>query len=115
MMPVRDRGHHLVEDKPGRGLDVLLVPESPKSKDVRAFGREYNEIAAKKRKQRKTDCFYAPFAPFRGYSLFPLLCLRCGIINMPAARVEKTSLPRKGAKDAKQRNQLWKTLCSCAM
>ena len=24
-MPVRDRGHHLGEDKPGRGLDVLLV------------------------------------------------------------------------------------------
>ena len=25
IMPVRDRGYHLVEDKPGRGLDVLLV------------------------------------------------------------------------------------------
>ena len=109
IMPVRDRGYHLVEDKPGRGLDVLLVAGraepaalTPKSKDVRAFGREYNEIAAKKRKQRKTDCFYAPFASFRGYSLFPWLCLPCGIINMPAARVEKTSLPRKGAKDAKR-------------
>ena len=31
---------------------------------------EDNEIAAKRHKKRKTDCFYAPFASFRGYSLF---------------------------------------------
>ena len=57
-----------------------------------------NEIAAKRHKQRKTDCFYAPFASFRGYSLFPWLCLPCGIINMPTARVEKTSRREKAQK-----------------
>ena len=42
---------------------------------------EDNEIAAKRHKQRKTDCFYAPFASFRGYSLFPLCSLCCGLIS----------------------------------
>jgi hypothetical protein len=36
---------------------------------------EFNEIVAKKRNQRKRFRFYAPFAPFRGYSLVP----RCGL------------------------------------
>ncbi|MCX6922589.1 MAG: hypothetical protein NT154_05145 [Verrucomicrobia bacterium] len=37
---------------------------------VKSIG-QYNEIAAKRRKKRKTYCSYAPFASFRGYSLFP--------------------------------------------
>ena len=44
---------------------------------------EDNEIAAKRHKKRKTDCFYAPFASFRGYSLFPLCSLCCGLISKP--------------------------------
>ena len=43
---------------------------------------EDNEIAAKRHKKRKTDCFYAPFASFRGYSLFPLCSLCCGLISI---------------------------------
>ena len=46
---------------------------------------EDNEIAAKRHKKRKTDCFYAPFASFRGYSLFPLCRLCCGLISICAA------------------------------
>ena len=43
---------------------------------------EDREIAAKRHKKRKTDCFYAPF---RGYSLFPLCSLCWGIISTPNA------------------------------
>ncbi len=47
---------------------------------------EDNEIAAKRHKKRKTDCFYAPFASFCGYSLFPLCRLCCGLLsNLPRA------------------------------
>jgi len=42
---------------------------------------EYNEIAVKRLKKRKTNCFYAPF---RGYSLFPLCSLCCGLISIVA-------------------------------
>ncbi len=42
---------------------------------------EDNKIAAKRHKKRKIDCFYAPFAPFRGYSLSPLWSLCCGLIS----------------------------------
>jgi hypothetical protein len=42
---------------------------------------EDNEIAAKRHKQRKTDCVYGPFASFRGYSLFPWCRLGCGLIS----------------------------------
>ena len=44
---------------------------------------EDNEIAAKRHKKRKIECFYAPFASFRGYSLFPLCSLCCGLISKP--------------------------------
>jgi len=42
---------------------------------------ENNVIAAKRHKKRKTDCFYAPFASFRGYSLFPLCSLSCSLLS----------------------------------
>ena len=42
---------------------------------------EDDEIAAKRHKKRKTYCFYAPFASFRGYALFPLCSLCCGLIS----------------------------------
>jgi hypothetical protein len=42
---------------------------------------ENNEIAAKRHKKRKTYYFYAPFASFRGYSLFPLCRLCCGLVS----------------------------------
>ena len=45
---------------------------------------EYNEIAVKRLKKRKTHYFYVPFAPFRGYSLFPLCSLCCGLISIVA-------------------------------
>ena len=40
------------------------------------------EIAAKRHKKRKTYCFYAPFASFRGYSFFPLCSLCCGLFSI---------------------------------
>ena len=43
---------------------------------------EDNEIAAKRHKKRKTDCFYAPFASFCGYSLFPLCRLCCSLLSI---------------------------------
>ena len=47
---------------------------------------EDNEIAAKRHKQRKTDCVYGPFASFRGYSLFPWCRLGCGLISNNTGR-----------------------------
>jgi len=44
---------------------------------------EDNEIAAKRHKKRKIECCYAPFASFRGYSLFPLCSLCCGLSSKP--------------------------------
>jgi len=43
---------------------------------------EYNEIAAKRRKKRKTYCSCAPLAPFRGYYLFRLCSLCCAFISI---------------------------------
>ena len=45
---------------------------------------EYNEMAAKRRKKRKSSFIYAPFVHFRGNSLLPVcsLCKRLQDLNL---------------------------------
>jgi len=42
---------------------------------------ESNGIAAKRRKKRRSYCFYAPFASLRGYSLFRFCSLCYGLTS----------------------------------
>jgi hypothetical protein len=45
---------------------------------------EYIKIAAKRRKKRKKSSIYAPFALFRGYSVFP----GCRLSHSPISKGE---------------------------
>ena len=109
IMPVRDRGYHLVEDKPGRGLDVLLVAGraepaalTPKSKDVRAFGREYNEIAAKKRQQRKYIAFMRLLRLFAAI-LFSHCCAYVAVLSICQRHKWRRHLCREKAQKTQNR------------
>jgi hypothetical protein len=71
---------------------------------------EYNEMAAKRRKKRKTYCLYAPFASFRGYSLSPLCSLCCGLMSKPGNRTGLNAETQRNAEKRKEKD-LSASLC----
>ena len=72
---------------------------------------DYNDMAAKRRKKRKRSFVYAPFAPFRGYSLL-LICRLCNGLLSNVRLCPRISLSGKAAtkeelaaKDRKDRKE----------